>query len=168
MWTFLKRYFGWYLWLGLYTTVLGALVGVAFFVFPWAPVIIMFFGGVAMVALAFSAPLNLVVLPIAFHILRDRPGRAAALRMVGAVGGFLSIPPVAAVLGLVRDSGPWQPWILPGWDAFAAALPMLLTFSLIGAVAGMVCAKRFYRHGDAGSLFDINAALDYVRAQPGP
>jgi hypothetical protein len=37
MWVFLKRYFGWYIWLGLYATAVGAFVGMACFSVPILP-----------------------------------------------------------------------------------------------------------------------------------
>ena len=39
MWVFLKRYFGWYVWLGLYASAIGAFVGMACFSVPAAGMI---------------------------------------------------------------------------------------------------------------------------------
>ena len=73
MWLFLKRYFGWYLWLGIYASAIGALVGMAFFAFPFLPFLIFFFFYIFPLGFAFAAPLNLALLPVVFHLTRDDP-----------------------------------------------------------------------------------------------
>jgi hypothetical protein len=35
----------------------------------------------------------------------------------------------------------------------------------IGALAGMVCARLWHKHGDKASIFDVNAQLDAARAE---
>jgi hypothetical protein len=41
---FIKRYFGWYLWLSIYTTAIGGLIGLACFsLSPFFPIFVMFF-----------------------------------------------------------------------------------------------------------------------------
>jgi len=56
MWLFVKRYFGWYLWLGIYTTAIGALIGFAIFcISPFVPVMIIWFGLLYGLAVACAA-----------------------------------------------------------------------------------------------------------------
>jgi hypothetical protein len=80
------------------------------------------------------------------------------------LGGFVSPTPVACAVGILRPSGPWTPWTIPSLADFELYLPLVLALSAVGAIAGIVCARLFHKHGDKPSLFDVNAALDSVRA----
>jgi hypothetical protein len=164
MWLFLRRYFGWYLWLGSYATAIGAVAGIACFSFPFLPILIVALGRILPAALAFAAPLNLVMLPIAFHILREREARTARLRVIGAIGGFVSPTLAALAWGLIDPTGPWtvvvDPLELARLWQYA---PAMIAFSIAGSIAGLVCARLFHKHGDKPSLFDVNAALESHR-----
>jgi hypothetical protein len=102
---FLRRFLGWYLWLGLFTTALGALVGVLVVAF----LISLVFAFIAIVpsmglGLTFAAPLGLAALPLAFHALRTSPYRPGTMGLIGAVGGFIS--PIAVTLAWEHVLGP--------------------------------------------------------------
>ena len=85
-----------YLWLSIYTTAIGGLIGLACFALsPFFPLFVMFFFVLYPAALALAAPLNLLVLPPAFHLLRDHPRRQTWLHVIGMAGGLLS-PTLAA------------------------------------------------------------------------
>jgi hypothetical protein len=157
MWLFLKRYFGWYLWLGFYATAIGALAGIACFSFPFLPFLIVALGRILPAALAFAAPLNIVMLPIAFHLLRNRAGRTKWLRIVGAIGGFLSPTLAAIAWGLIDPAGPWTVTIDPAELArLWQYAPAMIGFSVVGSIAGLVCARLFHKHGDKPSPLDAN------------
>ena len=165
---FLRRYFGWYLWLAGYSAAIGALVGIACFAVPFLPILILLFLKLFPVAFVYAAPLNFIVLPVAFHAFRNSPRRRTALRAIGLLGGFLS--PIVAGLAwsLVDSHGPWLTpwrWLMP-WgppEAFSDLAPIMILFSAVGAIAGLVCARLFDKHGDKPSFFDVNAALDALR-----
>jgi hypothetical protein len=164
MWLFLKRYVGWYLWLGCYATAIGAVAGMACFSFPFLPILIVSLGRILPAALAFAAPLNLMMLPIAFHVLKNRDSRATRLRVVGAIGGFASPTLAALVWGLIDPTGPWTIVVNPAELArLWQYAPAMIAFSIAGSIAGLVCAGLFDKHGDRPSLFDINAALESHR-----
>jgi hypothetical protein len=168
MWLFLKRYLGWHIWLGLYATAIGALVGIACFAI-FLPPLVLFFFQIFAVGVAFAAPLTLLILPVALHVLRAHPRRAVALRIVGAVGGLVS-PTIATLVWFSFDrAGPWRMGLRSEaperlWDD----LTPLLVFSLVGSIAGMVCAGLFAKHGDKAAIFDVNAALDSARGSLPP
>jgi hypothetical protein len=155
MWLFLKRYFGWYLWLGIYASSIGALVGMAFFAFPFLPFLILGFFKVFPVGFAFAAPLNLVLLPVVFHLTRDRKDRPRALGRAAAIGGTVS---------------PLIGWLVAGELFFKTAAisrdlwPTFILFGCTGALAGMVCARLWIKHGDQPSIFDLNGQLEAARA----
>jgi hypothetical protein len=162
MWFFLRRLFGWYVWLGCYSAAIGALVGISFFSFPFLPVLLLFFIPIYAIGLMFAAPLNLFILPVAFHLLREHPKRALWLGIAGFLGGLAS--PAVAVLALSAmhltlswpmtqfRSNFWEPVVIAG-------------FSVIGAIAGLVCARVFNKHGDKASIFDVNGQLAALREQ---
>ena len=161
---FLRRFFGWYLWLAGYCAVIGALVGMACFTVPFLPFLVVFFFYIFPVALAYAAPLNFIVLPAAFHALRNSARRRAALGMVGLVGGFLSPAVAALAWGLIDLRSPWSTlWRPPSPEAFWQLSEVMIVFSPLGAIAGFVCARLFDKHGDKPSFFDVNAALDALR-----
>jgi hypothetical protein len=165
MWLFLKRFFGWYLWLGIYTSAIGALVGMLCFSFPLLPLLIVAFFGIFPAGLVFAAPLNLIILPVAFHLCRNSTRRAVALRLTGLLGGFVSPTLGGLTWDALHPNGPvtfvtppadlsqlWQYW------------SVMVAFGAVGAIAGIICARLFHKHGDRASVFDVNAALDSMRA----
>lgn len=163
MWHFIKRYFGWYLWLGIYATAVGALIGLLCF-FPLLLFIVIYFIPLYGIALACAAPLNLTLLPVVFHALRAHPKRRTLLRLTGIVGGFFS--PAAGALALCA----FIPiGTFPSLAACRAAEPLydrltsLIGLYVVGAIAGFFCAGLFHKHGDRPSVFDVNAALQGVR-----
>ena len=80
---FIKRYCGWYLWLSIDTTAIGGLIGlVCFALNPFFPFFVMYFFVLYPAALALAAPLNLLVLPPAFHLLRNHPRRQTWLHVI--------------------------------------------------------------------------------------
>jgi hypothetical protein len=170
MWAFIKRYLGWYFWLGLYTTGVGALIGVLiFFVLLsgfLAVFLIFVIPKVLIVAVTFAAPLNLVMLPVTFQALRESVERRRAMRVVGAAGGFLS-PLLATFV--------WR-WVDPSDGFFREVLQypsstfgnVYLFFPFVGAVSGIVCGGAFEARGDKASIFDADAALEAVRKSGGP
>jgi hypothetical protein len=163
MWHFIKRYFGWYLWLGIYATAVGALIGLLCFS-PLLPFILIYFIPVYGYALAFAAPLNLTLLPVVFHAFRAHPKRRTLLRLTGVVGGFFS-PALGALA--------WCAFIpigtFPSLAACRAAEPLYERLSsgiglyIVGSIAGFFCGGLFQKHGDRPSAFDVNAALQEVR-----
>jgi hypothetical protein len=164
MWLFLRRFFGWYLWLAGYSAVIGALVGMACFTVPFLPFLVVFFFYIFPVALAYAAPLNFIVLPVAFHALRTSAKRRTALRVVGLLGGFLSPAVAGLAWGLIDLRSPWATlWRQPFPEAFWHLSEIMIVFSAVGAIAGLVCARLFDKHGDKPSVFDVNAALDALR-----
>jgi hypothetical protein len=161
---FLGRFFGWYLWLGCYAAAIGALVGMLCFSGPLLPFLLLLFFVIYPPALAFAAPLNLFILPVAFHLLRENPKRALWLRITGVLGGFVS--PTIAVLALIALD-----WKFPGsmrniasreLSDVAASMAM---FSVVGSIAGLACARIFNKHGDKASIFDVNGQLAALREQ---
>jgi hypothetical protein len=141
VWSFAKRYVGNYLWLSLFTTVGGAAIGCAIFLplflfFPTAIGIGMIVGSVL------SAPLNLIVLPPLFHILRDGETRQRTMAWVGCLVGLIS--PAAAVFY----------WASHTSGVVPAAGPVLLLMSL-GGLSGLWCGWFFDRHGNDPSALDI-------------
>jgi hypothetical protein len=161
MQVFLGRFFGWYVWLGCYTAAIGALVGMSFF-FPLLPILIVLFVPIYTVALTFAAPLNLLILPVAFHVLREHPKRALWLGVAGCLGGLVS--PAIAVLTLMGLGIPF-PWPMAHWNQTFWESPVIAAFSVIGAIAGLICARVFNKHGDKASLFDVNGQLAALREQ---
>jgi hypothetical protein len=162
---FLKRYFGWYLWLGVYTTAIGGLIGLLCFSVPFLPFLVIFFFSVYPPALVFAAPLNLVMLPVAFHRLRANPRRRMWLRLTGIVGGFFS-PILPGVLAWCA----WNPvGSFPVLFACRTAEPFLDRMEsmtgllIVGSIAGFFCGGLFDKHGDRGSIFDVNEALRSLR-----
>jgi hypothetical protein len=156
MWLFLKRYFGWYLWLGIYASAIGSLVGMAFFAFPFLPFLIFFFFYIFPLGFALAAPLNLALLPVVFHLTRDDPRRRRTLRLAAAIGGTVSPLigwSVAGTLFLPNAATPRDLFPFP-----------FVFFGFIGALAGMVCARLWHKHGDKASIFDVNGQLDATRA----
>jgi hypothetical protein len=152
---FLASRGGWYLWLGLYTAAINAVAGIACFSVPFLPLLIVSLDRILPAALAFAAPLNIVILPIAFHILRNRKSRVAGLRIAGAVGGFASPTLVAPAWGLLDPTGPWTVVVDPtNLGRLAQYAPAMIAFSIAGSIAGMVCATRFHKHGEKPSLFE--------------
>jgi hypothetical protein len=161
---FLRRFFGWYLWLAGYSAVIGALVGMACFTVPLLPILVALFFYVFPVALAYAAPLNFIVLPAAFHALRNSARRRAGLRVVGLLGGFLSPAVAGLAWGLIDSHSPWRMlWRPPSQEAFWQLSEIMIVFSPVGAIAGLVWARLFDKHGDKPSVFDVNAALDALR-----
>ena len=156
MWHFLKRYFGWYLWLGIYASSVGALVGMAFFAFPFLAFLIFFFFYIFPLGFAFAAPLNLIVLPVVFHLMRDAPNRTRMLRLAAATGGTVS-----PLVGWLVAGTLFLPNAATPRDIF----PLFPFLGFIGALAGMVCARLWHKHGDKASIFDVNAQLDAARAE---
>jgi hypothetical protein len=160
MWHFIRRYFGWYIWLGIYATAVGALIGLLCFSFPLLPIIVIYFVPLYGLALACAAPLNLTLLPIVFHAFRARLKRRTLLRLTGVVGGFFS-PALGALA--------WCAFIpigmFPSLFACRAAEPLydrltsLIGLNIAGAIAGFFCAGLFHKHGERPSVFDVNAAL---------
>jgi hypothetical protein len=166
MWHFLERYFGWYLWLAAYCTVIGALVGLACFtivllpLFLWfAPVLAVLF---APAGLAYAAPLNVLVLPVAFHCLRHSQHRQALLQLVGILGGFVS-PGLVMLAAELADPDKTSSITRALLLTAQPNLARLALLSVAGAIAGVVCAKLFHKHGSKPSLFDINANLEALR-----
>ena len=163
MWHFLARYFGWYLWLAAYCTVIGALVGLACCAVLLLPFIVIFIVYLLPVAVAYAAPLNILVLPVVFHCVRHRQHRSMLLQIVGSLGGFVSA-------GLVMVAAEWADPAKASLIARALLLAeanpaRLVLLSVAGAIAGVVCARLFHKHGDKASVFDINANLEALRKE---
>jgi hypothetical protein len=164
---FIKRYFGWYLWLSIYTTAIGGLIGLACFsLSPFFPIFVMFFFVLYPAALALAAPLNLLVLPPAFHLLRDHPWRQTWLHLIGMAGGLLS-PTLAAPAWCMLFEPRFPLRGLCGLDPLGPSFEPTLSvaFAVVGLIAGFCCAGLFNKHGDRASIFDVNAALDALRQQ---
>ena len=159
MWLLVKRYLGWYLWLGSFTTFAGAIIGCALF-----GCLIFFFLAILMgfkLGLIISAPVNLVILPIAFHLSRASSHRASIMRLSGGIAGCAT--PVIAIL-LLRQVAPQI--LPPGLSGLApvddiSLLPLMGT----GIAAGIWCGWFFERRGDNSSIFDVNAGLEAARNQ---
>jgi hypothetical protein len=153
---FIARYFEHYLWLALAATTY-AIVGWTILGVPLAQSPIAF--GLT-VGLAFSAPVNLLVVPIAYRLLDQLPARPTALRYIGMLTG-LAWPHLCVQFwgGLVRDSlnTSWR-----GGDLTADfVLIPLMAFSALG---GLWCAKFFNRYGDIASISEVMACW---RSAPG-
>jgi hypothetical protein len=160
MWHFIKRYFGWYLWLGIYATAVGALIGLLCFSFPLLPIIVIYFVPLYGIALACAAPLNLTLLPVVFHAFRAHPKRRTLLRLTGVVGGFFS-PAVGALAWCAfTPIGTFpSPFACRAAEPLYDRLASLIGLYIAGAIAGFFCAGLFHKHGDRPSVFDVNAAL---------
>jgi MFS family permease len=128
----------------------------ACFALPLLPVLIVFFPRIFALGLMIAAPLNLVLLPAAFHALRGRPDRAKLLRRLGLAAGGLSPLGWLLVNALSPDGG--------GPGSFDLLIPAIC-FAIAGAIAGAVCARLWHKHGDRASIFAVNAALDHLRSQ---
>ena len=111
----------------------------SFFSFPFLPILVLLFIPIFATALVFAAPLNLFILPVAFHLLREHPERAWWLGIAGFLGGIRPR----------RRSRYWRcvrwtsrfPW---PWTHFRSNFgePIAIAvFSVIGSIAGLVCAR---------------------------
>jgi hypothetical protein len=86
------------------------------------------------------------------------------LRVVGVLGGLLSPTVAALAWGLIDLRSPWATlWRPPSLEAFWQLSEIMIVLSPVGAIAGLVCARLFDKHGDKPSVFDVNAALDALR-----
>jgi hypothetical protein len=161
MWHFLARYFGWYLWLAAYCTIIGALVGLACCAVFLLPFILIFIVYLLPVAVAYAAPLNMLVFPLAFHCLRNGRRRLVFLQAVGLLAGFVSpglVMLTAELADPAKTSSAARALLLAQDNPVRLAL-----LSVAGALAGIVCAKLFHKHGDKPSIFDVNAQLEALR-----
>ena len=164
MWHFIKRYFGWYLWLGNYATAVGALIGLLCFSFPCLPFIVIYLVPLYGIALACAAPLNLTLLPVAFHAFRAHPKRRTLLRLTGVVGGFFSPTAGALAWCAFTPIGTFPlPFACHAAEPLYDRLTSLIGLYIAGAIAGFFCAGLFHKHGDTPSVFDVNAALQQLR-----
>jgi hypothetical protein len=162
---FLKRYFGWYLWLGVYTTAIGGLIGLLCFSVPFLPFLVIFFFSLYPAALMFAAALNLVILPVAFHALRANPRRRMWLRLTGIVGGFFSpiLPGVLAWCALTPVGSFPTLFACRTAEPFLDRMESMTGLLIVGSIAGFFCGGLFDKHGDRGSIFDVNEALRSLR-----
>jgi hypothetical protein len=140
---FLRRYCGWYFWLGLYTSIIGALIGMACFAIFFLLIVLAGIAHLFPWAFAFAAPLNLVMLPIAFHLLCDHPDRKSSLQLVGLIGGFVSPTLGLLVLGIFNREARTM---LGNLTSLVAIL------GIAGSIAGAMCARLWNRRG-GDSLF---------------
>ena len=154
---FIARYCGHYVWLALAATAL-AVIGWTILFTPIVPSALAF--GIKF-GLAFSGPVNFIIIPLAYHLLPHRPDGATFLRVIGLVTGFAA-PYLCVLL--------WQRYdiesLIPYWrgDNIAGYL-ILIPFLVFGALAGISCAKFFARFGGISSIFDINAMVRARQAQ---
>lgn len=159
----LKRYLGWYVWLAAFCAVIGGVVGLACFAVVLLPLVALSITVVLPVAVAYATPLNVLILPIAFHRLRNSQRRRTLLRATGLLGGFISPGLIVLAVKLsdpVSGSSIGNALLLADqWGPIG-----LLVFSAVGAVAGLICANLFDRYGDKPSPFDVNTSLEALRS----
>jgi hypothetical protein len=148
---FLARSFAHYVWLALAATAV-AVVSWIITVVPFSPSPIAFgtkFG------LAFSIPLNFLVIPLAYHALGHRSNEATILRLIGLVIGF-ALPYLWVLV--------WRRYDMEGLIRYwrgehIADNLVLIPYLAFGAVAGIWRAKFFVRLGNIPSIFDLNAVM---------
>jgi hypothetical protein len=158
---FLERYFGWYLWLAAYCSVVGVLVGLVCCAMVLLPIILFLIVYLAPAAVAYAIPLNFLILPVAFHCLQDRRNGRTLILAVGLLGGLVSpgLVMLAADMADPEKASTITRTLLLGQENVFR----LVLLSVAGAIAGVVCARLFHKHGSKPSLFDINANLEALR-----
>jgi hypothetical protein len=148
---YIARYFRLHLWLGLAATAYAALgwgiIGIPLSSSPVAFAI--------KLGLTFSAPVNLIVVPLAYALLERLPARATVLRYLGIVSAFgwpyicvyvLRWVDAAALLNALRG------------DPFVAEI-LIVPLMGFSALAGLSCAMLFNRFGGIREAADVAAAL---------
>ena len=151
---FVQRYVSHYLWLGLFASIVASLIGMFILALPGFPLMLTLFVQVFFVGCVMEAPLNLVMLPIVFHLARFSSRRQLALRLVGGLGGLLSPSIAILIWGALDPHGAFGDFFLFGASrVIVERWPTWLGFSFSGAVAGLICAGLFNKHGDRPSVF---------------
>ena len=151
---FILRYVTHYLWLGLFASIVASLIGMFILALPGFPLMLTLFVQVFFVGCVMEAPLNLVILPVVFHLTRFSSRRRTVLLLAGGIGGLLSPGIAIFIWGALDPRGAFGDFFI--FDASRLVVerwPSLLGFSISGAVAGLICAGLFNKHGDRPTVF---------------
>jgi len=147
----MARYFHHDIWLASVATILAVIGWIILFI-PLSPTPLV--SGLKF-GLVFSAPVNFIVVPLAYRLLPHQPDGATFLRVVGLAAGFAT-PYLSIFVWRPQDMFGRLP--LSQGDNIANNL-LLIPFMVLGALAGITYAKAFIRFGEVSSLFDLRAVM---------
>jgi len=129
----MARYFHHDIWLASAATILAVIGWIILFI-PLSPSPLV--SGLKF-GLAFSGPVNFIVVPLAYHLLLHRPDGATFLRVIGLAAGF-AMPYLSVLVWRPQDMFGRLP--LSQGDNIAIDM-LLIPFMVLGALAG-ICARR--------------------------